>query len=1367
MRVVWLDGTGKIREDLKENEIYLLDVGTELEFRILASADIAKTAVLIVLGNQPLRTPFVQSQQGFFYCSTRVNTPGVFEFALEHLETITKTKKTTKPCQILIQPHLKIQNAIVPPSVISLQSNLSRCLGEISNWKEKILSQVSIGYNLFHITSLQSLGKYNSLYCIGDYLKLNSFFFPEDMPEQEKSDFLHETIEEIEEIGGGLIIDIVITHCSSINPILKEDSNAAYTLKNSSHLTAAYTLDLALQELSKKIAGKKSKYPKGNRIESAKDLEVLMQIIKKKLLKLKMQEFFQIDTEKALTEFVSADFEKKNCLDFDAEFVRKNGFKAFLKKFAVVGLGISRFGARINNERVWAVCDLLGMNKESIIRETAKELLGVNAMLQSKFNRDFQLILKNIEEEILYQKVESRVFEVTEEKPLVKPYFMKLDNGETVLLNGFIINNKDVTRDIAGKQEYFKRNVVCWRDCVKLNYGKSHANSAILWRTIEKYIKTMALLFKGFRLDNCHGLPLHVTQYFLQKARESNPDLLIFAEFFSFSSQVSSSYILASGINYLQSESLNYNSLPAYTSTYKPYNFSIVQPIPSIFFEFTHDNPTLVQCRSTLDSLSNTILASFHNSPVGSTRGYDEIIPIQLSVVDENREYLNYLPIEKDLEHILMGAYKDVVKVVVEYKGFGNSVAIRGDWDGWKSALDMQWINGIWRNLLVFPSSQRGMEYGFKFVIDGAEWVCEMGQRKYKTWDGFFNNLLRVEENLHSFEGVSRNLREFRKKVNAMRSILENEGYSEIEYRVLTGNIVVVERENPLNLHRYVVVANSAMQSGESAKNCEFEVSGYVEKVEFVEKIEVNGVYANDAQWITGVPVKITSEKFEKIGEIRENRVFLNDFPVGSVGLFKVRPLDEGLLIEIMKKFVCLEKVSTMKYALQGLSLEDIAFVLWGDKEKEVLRDNRRPYHVPGFTDLPFNGIFGLVSSAKHENINKTHPIHQNLYAGDWYSDYQVGRIQQVHVKVFYFFIHDTILLIKQLKRDMIPKLLIRFFTLLYKVLKKYTVEALIPCKFPNWFAFSATKVLGKHTEIVDFQYFCKVKMMIHCEMQKEVKDFIVKIASMEKKGKIPGEPIGNYVNSLYFLNLLQEYLVYFPSDMCFLQEKIDFPGYPLKTLTEIVTDLYKTLANSILDQESGVILLPSPQTWAKQSSRTGAPIEIIAFLYSSLDFFSSLSDFPQSFHVNSEIFTLANWKSLIFESFTDLFWIPTSENSRYIRPELCKTRGIYKDTIGTIEESEEYILTPSVLLAMKTAPGLFSEDLATKCLKTIKIQLLPSISGPHTYITAWYYTSALKFSIEPSENAWSFILNSKSNFSDSEITYESLSHLLNRLQPT
>jgi glycogen debranching enzyme len=53
----------------------------------------------------------------------------------------------------------------------------------------------------------------------------------------------------------------------------------------------------------------------------------------------------------------------------------------------------------------------------------------------------------------------------------------------------------------------------------------------------------------------------------------------------------------------------------------------------------THDNETPHQKRTAEDCLPNAALTAMTVSAVGSVRGYDEMVPFNLNVVNETRPY--------------------------------------------------------------------------------------------------------------------------------------------------------------------------------------------------------------------------------------------------------------------------------------------------------------------------------------------------------------------------------------------------------------------------------------------------------------------------------------------------------------------------------------------------------------------------------------------------------------------------------------------------------------------------------------------------------------------------------------------------------
>lgn len=376
--------------------------------------------------------------------------------------------------------------------------------------------------------------------------------------------------------------------------------------------------------------------------------------------------------------------------------------------------------------KVWATVRELGISAQTLYSDWPDVVNSVNSWLLQRFEQHLADIIKNLESDIRYQKLEKRRSDISASNPLVKSYFHRLQNGSILLCNGFIPHNQDITKDIAAMQQwnYFRRAVVIWSDSVKLRYGARPEDCPRLWERMEKYVVSMARIFKGFRLDNAHGTALAVSAYLLTQARKANPSLFLIAELFTGSADLDALYVSRLGINLLIREAMTASSpreLSGWVYRYgngeiksvgcvepcaghaesliispyeQPATVLVPTATPALFYDCTHDNMTPAQARTAMDALPNAAIVCFTPCAVASTRGYDELLPVQLSTAKEMRLYR--LIVEQLEDNASIPMEKDFlgISLIVEYVDVADEevgkVEIKGSWDDWQQSVELE-----------------------------------------------------------------------------------------------------------------------------------------------------------------------------------------------------------------------------------------------------------------------------------------------------------------------------------------------------------------------------------------------------------------------------------------------------------------------------------------------------------------------------------------------------------------------------------------------------------------------------------------------------------------------------------------------------
>lgn len=551
---------------------------------------------------------------------------------------------------------------------LSIITHITKLLGPIKDWESRFLVIKESGYNMIHLTPVQKLGISNSSYSIAEYDQPNPLI-GEDFAE------LENFIKKIEDDWHILTIqDVVLNHAAKNAKWLQEHPECAYNCFNTPHMRPAYILDRVLQQFSREISeGEWESKGLPALIDTDNHLNALRCILEDEIFpNIRLQEFFQIDVDKLVLEFsdklkecqLKANVSDKNvAVTIDVIcFVQDNEFR--------------RFGSTIDFDGAQKFYRTNKFNNaEEAIQHFRDHLDQLNAESLCTVNEHIAVAINAIIGHVLYERVAEhgrKLGKVVARHPLVTNYFLhpKQYEGQSwfddeklaydpstapylMACNGWIMNADPLINFAEWpSQVYLRRELVCWGDCVKLNYGKGPEDCPYLWDYMQKYVEKCAKIFHGFRIDNCHSTPIHVAEYLLTRARRIRKELYVVAELFTGGEQIDNIFVNRLGITSLIREAQNapdsheqgrfvyrYGGDPVGT-----FHCKSTRPAPwavahALFYDQTHDNPTPFQKRTVYDYLPTAAMCEISYCACGTVRGYDEFVPHNIDVVHEARLY--------------------------------------------------------------------------------------------------------------------------------------------------------------------------------------------------------------------------------------------------------------------------------------------------------------------------------------------------------------------------------------------------------------------------------------------------------------------------------------------------------------------------------------------------------------------------------------------------------------------------------------------------------------------------------------------------------------------------------------------------------
>lgn len=572
----------------------------------------------------------------------------------------------------LVMPVLTVNGKRVPLDGIVCQTHLTKLLGPLSCWEDRLRVSKESGYNMIHLTPIHQLGCSNSSYSISDHHALI-----ETVHElNHMVDFVdvENLVNKIEKNWNMLTVQDVVWNHAAINaPWLQKHPECGYNCLNSPHLRPAFVLDRAYHHFGLEVSRRKwASRGVPDVVNTVHHTNAIEYILRTEVLpKVRLHEFFQVKIEENVKKF--------------EDMAREGASSDPLDEFLPIKQDpeYRRFGCSVDWTKAMRIFNRNRGDAESEEDRVSKCTTAFRQhliFLNDGAGRESWYILmaglRAVMGHITYQRINDKgpkLGAVTSKHPLITNYFSFNEDSVSWEEDEKLAFNPDSSRFIhafngwvmsadplknfalSDSQVYLRRELVCWGDSVKLNYGEKPEDSPFLWEYMKIYTQKCARMFHGLRIDNAHGTPIHVAEYLLLAAREIRPDIYVFAELFTGSEEKDNLFVNRLGISSLIREAqaahdsheqgrlvYRYGGDVVGAMIQKPVRLAPASVAHGFFLDQSHDNPTPIETRSVFDLLPTAAMVSMASCAVGSTRGYDELVNHAINVVSEKRPYAKW-----------------------------------------------------------------------------------------------------------------------------------------------------------------------------------------------------------------------------------------------------------------------------------------------------------------------------------------------------------------------------------------------------------------------------------------------------------------------------------------------------------------------------------------------------------------------------------------------------------------------------------------------------------------------------------------------------------------------------------------------------